>query len=249
MPSSKARQAKLDAAKGQPRKPTTALLVSKQKRTGKLDASLTEHPSFTENKVRVLPSYQEMLVAARNSSPDKPLTEKQREFVKHWARGESATSAIYKAGYRSPTSGYLIMQMPAAIALYEKEKAAYERVSDMTKKRVMDMLVESYEMAKLMAEPSTMVGAAREIGKMCGYYAPVKAEITVNDGSSQKARMERMSDEELERIVGGKLPDGAMDAIKEAEHARSTPLSYNGPTGASLADEFDDFDAAGEHDE
>lgn len=239
MPSTKHIKAKLAATKGEPRKPTTAKLVSKQTKRKGLDPSLTEHPSYGDKALRVLPSYQEMLEAARNSSPDKPLTEKQREFVKHWARGESTTTAIYKAGYRSPTSGYLIMQMPAAIALYEKEKAAYERVSDMSKKRVMDMLVESYEMAKLMAEPSTMVGAAREIGKMCGYYAPVKAEITVNDGTSQKARMERMSDEELERIVGGKLPDGAMDAIKEAEHARNIPLNYDGPTGAQLADEFD----------
>lgn len=230
----KAPRPKTPAPKPSERPPTAAMVVSKQKRNGKLGASLVP---LTERNPES--AYQAMLEAARNSDPNKPLTEKQREFVKHWARGESATSAAYKTGYRSPTSAYLIMQMPAAIALYEKEKAAYERVSDMTKKRVMDMLVESYEMAKLMAEPSTMVGAAREIGKMCGYYAPVKAEVTINDGTSQKARMERMSDEELERIVGGKLPDGAMDAIKEAEHARNIPLSYTGPTGADLAAEFD----------
>ena len=45
----------------------------------------------------------------------------------------------------------------------------------MTRKKVMDMLLESYDMAKLMAEPASMVSAAREIEKMCGYYAPVES--------------------------------------------------------------------------
>ena len=65
-----------------------------------------------------------------------------------------------------------------------------------------------------MAEPSSMVSAAREIGKMCGYYEPVKAkvDITVN-GKTLAKRLDAMSDEELAKMVA----DG-MVAIAQLEN-------------------------------
>ena len=69
------------------------------------------------------------------------------------------------------------------------------------------MQLEAYEMAKTMAEPSTMVAAAREIGKICGLYEPKKVEVTVN-GSVQHEihRFEAMSDAELLEVLSQGLP-------------------------------------------
>lgn len=140
--------------------------------------------------------------------PDKPLTEKAKLFVKFWAQGESISSAAARAGYGDgATYAYRLVHYPQAKALYAQEKALYEQAAQMTRKKVMDMLIESYDMAKLAAEPSSMVAAAREIGKMCGYYEPqkIKIEHTLADGVP---RMDRLSDEELMEVIrnGGQLP-------------------------------------------
>jgi hypothetical protein len=70
-------------------------------------------------------------------------------------------------------------------------------MSELSKKDVMDMLKEAYDMAKLMAEPSSMVSAAREIGKMCGYYEPKKVEVSVSAALQKKESVARLTDAEL----------------------------------------------------
>lgn len=141
--------------------------------------------------------------------PSKPLTEKQKLFVKFWAQGESIASASARAGYGDgATFAYRMVRMPNVLKMYEAEKAKYEEVSQMTRKRVMDGLLEAAEMAKMMAEPASMVSAWREIGKMCGYFEPVqkKIDITVS-GNVVMQRMDRMTDAELLRLIQETVTD------------------------------------------
>ena len=140
---------------------------------------------------------------AETIDPSKPLTDKQKAFVKLWAEGESITSASVRAGYNDGgTVGYRLTKMPNVLALYHEIKAKYEAAGDMTRKKVMDMLLESYEMAKLMAEPSTMVAAAREVGKMCGYYAPVESRIKLDiSGNVVVEKLNALTDEELVQLI------------------------------------------------
>jgi len=131
------------------------------------------------------------------------LTDKAKQFVKFWAQGESIATASARAGYGDGASyAYRIVHIPAVIALYEEEKRLYAEAAQMDRKKVMDMHLEAYEMAKLMAEPATMVSAAREIGKMCGFYEPVqkKLDITIN-GKTLAKRLDAMSDEDLMNMV------------------------------------------------
>ena len=136
-------------------------------------------------------------------SPDKPLTDKQRKFVQLWAQGESIMSASVRAGYADGgTLAYRLVKMPNVLKLYHEEKTKYEAAGDMTRKKVMDMLLESYDMAKLMAEPASMVSAAREIGKMCGYYAPVESRVKVDvSGNVMLDRLNNLSDAELLKLI------------------------------------------------
>lgn len=232
-------------------KPKVAPLPEALKYRGKkaVEPTATKPPTpleeYTTKPAPGQNSYAHAIQMARNGSEDKPLTTTQALFAKLWASGESIRVAGIKAGFKSAPSAYVAANMPAVRKRYEAEKRLYEEAAQMSRKKVMDMLVEAYDMAKLMAEPASMVGAAREIGKMCGYYAPVKHKITI-DGSSQKQRMERMSDEELEKLIGGKLPDDLLDTVKDAEHARGIAIEYNGPIGADLAAEEFDFDADGD---
>lgn len=136
-------------------------------------------------------------------SVDKPVTDQQRLFVKFWAQGESPLSASHKAGYADGgTFAYRMINMPNILALYQEEKAAYERDSGMNRKRVIDGFLEAIEMSKTMAEPSTMVAGWREIAKMCGYYEPVQVKHTVtHEGKILLDRMESLSDDELFEVI------------------------------------------------
>lgn len=82
----------------------------------------------------------------------------------------------------------------------EKERLAYAEESKITKRKVMEMHMEAFEMAKLMSEPSTMVSAAREMGKLCGYYEPKKVDVSLNV-SGQIERMDKLTDAQLLEII------------------------------------------------
>ena len=98
--------------------------------------------------------------------------------------------------------GYRMARMPNILKLYNAEKALYEEAGQVTRKSVMDMHLEAFEMAKLMAEPSTMVAAARELGKMAGYYAPVETRVKVDvTGNIVLDKLNSLSDAELLKII------------------------------------------------
>ena len=133
---------------------------------------------------------------------DKPLTDLQKAFVKAWAEGESITSACVKVGYSDHKFAYRLARMPNVLALKAEYAAKYEEAAQMTRKRVMDGLLEAIDMAKLMSEPATMISGWREVGKMCGYYAPVEQKIKIDvTGNVVMDRLNSLSDAELLNII------------------------------------------------
>lgn len=131
------------------------------------------------------------------------LTEKQRALIDHIANGESVYSAAKRAGYNdNGMSAYALLKDPAVQQLIAQRKAVVERQTGMTRQKVMNGLLEAAEMAKLMAEPSSMVAAWREIGKMCGYYAPVETRVRV-EGNIVLDKMEKLTEAELLELVQG----------------------------------------------
>lgn len=141
--------------------------------------------------------------------PNKPLTEKAKLFVRYWAQGESIPSASARAGYGDgATYAYKLVRFPQAVALYNEEKRLYEEASQMTRKKVMDGLLEGIEMAKMMAEPASVINGWKTVGQMCGYFEPVKKklEITVK-GQIAMQKMELLSDEDLLKLLATDLAD------------------------------------------
>lgn len=153
---------------------------------------------------------------AEKVDPNKPLTDKQREFVKLWAAGESITTASTRAGYETPTIGYRITRMPNALKLYEEEKALWLASTKLTRGRVLEMMEESYDLAKLMSEPHAMVSAAKEIGKILGFYEPVKRKVEINfTGNARLDQMNTLSNEELAKLVMDS-PESVQQTISDA---------------------------------
>lgn len=153
---------------------------------------------------------------AETIDPNKPLTEKAKLFVKFWAQGESITSASARAGYGDGASyAYKLVHFPQAIALYKQEKALYEEASQMTRKKVMDGLLEGIEMAKLAGEPASVITGWKTVGQMCGYFEPRKVKLDVNlSGDVTMQQMSKLSDAELLRVI----QQGVQNDLAQLQH-------------------------------
>lgn len=167
--------------------------------------------------------YRDTSNAARAAlvDPDKPLTVQQAAFAKNWASGDTIANACLRAGYESESYGYVMARMPNVLRVYNREKALYEEACQMTRKKVMDMQLEAFQMAKLMAEPASMVSAAREIGRMCGYYEPVKHQISVDvKGEVTVRQLNSMTDADLLKLITGatSAPLQLTDAAQGTDH-------------------------------
>lgn len=147
-------------------------------------------------------------------SPERHLTEMQMMFVRHWAAGESILSASARAGYAdNGTYAYRLVKDPLIVQIYEREKKLYEASCQMTRKRVMEGFLEAADMAKLQADPTALTGAWREVGKMCGYYEPVKKVIELNVNGQITQKVERLDDATLLAIVKGEVGGDVIDAV------------------------------------
>jgi phage terminase small subunit len=153
------------------------------------------------------------------TSPVTTLTEQQRIFAEAVVKGNSPMTAARLAGYSQPKAqGGQIMQSKAvqdAIKfLYKKN----ESVSDMTRKKVMDGMLEAIDMARMQADSGVMVAGWREIGRMCGYYAPEVKKIDINVTTKRVIdRLETMSDDDLLQLVDESSRTIEMEAVEVLE--------------------------------
>lgn len=145
-----------------------------------------------------------------------PLTEKQEAFVKYYVDDQMSKSAAARAaGYvnQNLTSvGATLVKIPKvakAIALRQEE---FAKASQITKKKVVDGFLEAIEMAKLKADPLTMVAGWREIGKLCGLYEATKHKIDISVGGKMMIeKMSALSDDELLKLAEQELEDNTVD--------------------------------------
>lgn len=133
---------------------------------------------------------------------DKALTDMQKLFVKYLVEGDNVAGAMQRAGYNEQYSyGYRMLKMPNILKAKAEYEALYAEASKMTKKKVMDMLLEAYDVAKKVSEPSSMVAAAREVGRMCGYYEPTRVKLDISVTGGAMDRLSRLTDEELVKMI------------------------------------------------
>lgn len=144
-----------------------------------------------------------------SKNPDRKLNEMQIAFATNWARGEPISTAAVRAGY-SPDSmmGYKMRHDPAILKVYHAEKKKFEQENQMTRKKVLDGLLDGIETAKLLGEPASIINGWKTIGQMCGYFEPVKKTIDINvNGEVQIKRLEAMSDADLLKLIKGEVEE------------------------------------------
>lgn len=116
--------------------------------------------------------------------------------------GKSKREAALSAGYASPANIEASDDVRTALT---HARAELSDATQIKRADVVEMLQEAYHLARSAAEPASMVSAAREIGKMLGFYEPETIKVNLSmDQARLQDKFAVMSDEELLQIAQGK---------------------------------------------
>jgi len=138
-----------------------------------------------------------------------PLTGRQQRFVELYALDRCGTQAASGAGYTdrpaaAAVTASRLLRKPNVQAALQAQEARIAADLEVTRQRVLDGLLEAVEMARERVDPAAMISAWREVGRLCGYYAPDRVQVGVQLGDAETAelrRLEAMSDEELAALM------------------------------------------------
>lgn len=145
------------------------------------------------------------------------ITPQQKAYVEARGKGigrdQSALIAGYAPGGSVANATRIENSLTVQAQLMKIRKEAIEN-SGVTKEDVIQMLVDAADMAKVMADPTGMVAAARELGKMLGFYAPEVKKVTHGlDANSLRAMMDSLDDADLQRIANAQAIEGVATRI------------------------------------
>lgn len=156
------------------------------------------------------------------TSPTHYLTDQQRIFCEQILKGRAPGQAARIAGYANPdTTGHAVAKSPKVAAAIKYLYKKHEKVSDMTRKKVMDGMLEAIDMARIQADAGNMIAGWREIGRMCGYYAPEVKKIDINITAKRVIdKLETLSDEDLVQMIEESSNIIEAEAVEILEHAQ-----------------------------
>lgn len=137
-----------------------------------------------------------------------------RSLVDGIANGLTIAAAGRAAGYplldrpeldQKPAAAYQVLHENQAVRdMLTETRAETARDNKITRAMVIEGLKEAVDMSRMISEPAIMVAAWREIGKMCGFYEPVKIKVDLTTGgASLQTRLVSMSDADLLKLAGG----------------------------------------------
>lgn len=137
------------------------------------------------------------------TDPTMMLSPQQRAYVDAIMQGKNPVMAARIAGYSQPLStGGKLLDNPKIKEAIQYLHKRHEKVADVSRKKVMDGFLEAIDMARMQADCTNMIAGWREIGRMCGYYAPETKKIDINITTKRVIdKMETLSDDELLRMI------------------------------------------------
>lgn len=147
------------------------------------------------------------------------LTERQDAFVDGILTGKDRNVAARDAGYIDKRDGRALpsvaeKQKNIQLALREA-RDELSSAAQITRADVIGGVLEAINMARLAADPATMVKGWTEIGKILGHYAPEVKKIEVTDNQKRlQSKFTAMTDEELLRVIEGEcavVPESPSD--------------------------------------
>ena len=135
------------------------------------------------------------------------LSAKQSRFVEEYLLDGNGAAAAVRAGYSAKSARAIASEnltKPDVLSALQARQGVLAKQLEMTRQGVVQSLLEAVQIAREDRNPMGMIAGYREIGRLLGFYT-AHVKIDVNTTGDELARMERMTDAELEGIIcGGK---------------------------------------------
>lgn len=185
---------------------------------------------------------QEKAERARSSILDRELntfSPMQKKFMDEVSRGKTIHDAALNAGYAEGRIGYLLLKRATVREELNRRMTKTREFLEMTRERVQQMVLDAYEVAKLQADAASMVRAASEINRMCGYYATVERKIMLDVTSTvRQEEIRALPDAELIRMAGKQMREVIEGEAKQIiDETVEEILSHEVADDADLGDD------------
>lgn len=148
---------------------------------------------------------------------EKP-SDRQQAYAENRAKGLGRTQSAVMAGYDGDANNaQRVEETPVVAQELARLRAETAENCGVTKDMVAAGLKDAAALAKTMADPTGMVAAWRELGKLLGFYAPEvkKIEKGINK-KDLRAALEDMSDDELFQLSRGRVIEGKFKDVTGA---------------------------------
>jgi phage terminase small subunit len=133
------------------------------------------------------------------------LSTRQVKFIDEYLIDGNGTQAAKRAGYGASgarVAAYRLLSNVAISSAIEARRQADATRLFISRENVLQGLLEAFDMARENREPAVMVAAAREVGRMMGFYLPAQAKVTLDVAAeAERGRMEALSDTELLKLI------------------------------------------------
>jgi hypothetical protein len=161
------------------------------------------------------------------------LSEKQRLFVDARVKGMNVIQAAQAAGYSNPEiQGYQVEKSPFVVAALEVEWKKAEKVSEMTKKKVMDGMLHAIDQAKLLADPTAQISGWR----------PQRVQVEVSVSAKRLfSQFETLSDEELLKLAEQEILDGDELITESGQGQEALEYSEGTEESPGETEDYTDF--------
>jgi ribosomal protein S25 len=136
------------------------------------------------------------------------LSEKQKGYAENVTRGLSKDRSAIMAGATTDAVPYFDASptVQEEIARIRKE---VQKNTKITREEVVEMFMEAAGFARILGDSMGLIAAAREVGKMLGYYAPeVKKTLHGIDEAGLKKALKDMNDDDLYKLANARTIEG-----------------------------------------
>ena len=135
------------------------------------------------------------------------LTEQQAAFVDAKMLGKDNIAAARAAGYARPIAqGNAVEKTVAVQRALTAARDELSSASQITRADVIDGFMEAINMAKLAADPASMIKGWSETAKVLGLYAPEVKKLEISGSQKRlQSKYESMTDAELFDIIAGRV--------------------------------------------
>lgn len=149
------------------------------------------------------------------------LSKQQAIYVAQRAKGHTKQESAIMAGYKVEENGVVKVERSEKVqtALTQARKETAKNLG-LTKEDIAQGLLDAANMAKVMADPSAMVRAYSELGKMLGFYEPEKKKVTHELGEKTIEALKSLPDHELAKLAKGRVIEG--EVLEKEEHTDGT---------------------------